>query len=168
MPTLWDSGFLICPQPGIQVVLTVYNPGWCKIRLSILRGAFYCERLAREEKQRNIGVHKKSNSHFLYGKIFCAECGQAYSRHTARGKDGLYKTWRCNGRIRRTGCHNRHIREEMLLEEIKMRLGWENGLVVSGERLDFDEWGFDQSVNKVIVMAEKVEVIMMDDENSPY
>ncbi|MBR6860122.1 MAG: zinc ribbon domain-containing protein [Acidaminococcaceae bacterium] len=123
-----------------------------------------CERLAREEKQRNIGVHKKSNSHFLYGKIFCAECGQAYSRHTARGKDGLYKTWRCNGRIRRTGCHNRHIGEEVLLEEIKTRLGWENGLEVSSEKMDFDEWGFDQSVNKVIVMAEKVEVIMMDDE----
>ena len=121
-----------------------------------------CERLAREEKQRNNGVHKKSNSHFLYGKIFCAECGQAYSRHTAKGKDGLYKTWRCNGRIRRAGCHNRHIREEVLLQEIKKRMGWQNGLVISGERLDFDEWAFIEKVDRVLITKENVEIEEFD------
>ena len=118
-----------------------------------------CERLDREAKQRSEGVYKNANSHFLYGKIFCAECGQPYSRHTARGKDGLYKTWRCNGRIRGSGCGNRHIKETELIEEIRKALGWENGVQVANEKLDFDEWAFVEKVDRVFIVTDGVQAV---------
>ena len=104
-------------------------------------------------------MHQKLNSQYLYGKIFCAECGHPYSRHTARGKDGLYKTWRCNGRIRGSGCSNRHTKETELIEEIRKALGWENGVQVADEKLDFDEWAFVEKVDRVLIRADRLEVI---------
>ena len=55
------------------------------------------ERLERAEQQKEQGLSMRCTNHFLYGKVFCAECGEPYRRYTARDKNGLYKTWRCRG-----------------------------------------------------------------------
>lgn len=85
-------------------------------------------------KQRESGWTPIGNSHFLYGRIFCANCGVPYSRRTFREsqkKDeegSTYKVWCCRERVKGkkgNGCKNSIIREEMLLEMICIQLGWE-------------------------------------------
>ena len=50
-------------------------------------------RLEKERQNREKGLHFRKTAHFLYGKVFCAECGEPYRRFTARKASGeLYKT----------------------------------------------------------------------------
>ena len=55
------------------------------------------ERLKREERDRIAGFCKQGNSHELYGRLFCASCGEPYMRCTftrqnpAPGEDKHYK-----------------------------------------------------------------------------
>lgn len=76
-------------------------------------------RLEKERQNRENGLHFRKTAHFLYGKVFCAECGEPYRRFTARKSSGeLYKTWRCRGRTNGNGCRNGHIDEAALLKAI--------------------------------------------------
>ena len=92
------------------------------------------ERLNREKQERECGVFSKEQSHFLYGKLFCAECGMPYRRFTAPIASGTHKVWRCTGRIRKNGCKNHQVAEEEVLDWLEeVELGDERILVTKGK-----------------------------------
>ena len=112
------------------------------------------ERLRKQRTAKEQRLSMQSTSHFLYGKVFCAVCGEPYRRFTARNKDGHYKTWRCRGRVNQQNCTCRHIKEVELLHEIADGLGWE-----WFNEGSFDSWAFLECVDKVLVSDSAVEVI---------
>ena len=83
------------------------------------------ERLRREEDAREAGVRRQGNSHELYGKIFCEQCGEPYVQRTftkrAAAQDGsrYYKVWCCRGRRNGNGCKNPNVADERLREEVQ-------------------------------------------------
>lgn len=80
-------------------------------------------RLKTEKEARDHGMTIRNTSHFLFGKVFCSECGEPYRRYTARRSSGeYYKTWRCRGRVNGKGCRNRHIEETEILGAIAAAL----------------------------------------------
>lgn len=84
-------------------------------------------RCEEEKEMRAAGIHKRSSTHFLYGKIFCAECGMPYQRKTVKSSGGMNKkVWKCHGAISgspETRCDNRPVDEDRILESIKQKLG---------------------------------------------
>jgi site-specific DNA recombinase len=83
-------------------------------------------RIDADKADRTERVFKRENTHFLYGIVFCGECGAPYKRRTVKGK----KVWRCGDRIngaKGSGCKNRSVSEEELLRAIYDQLGlvWE-------------------------------------------
>ena len=86
------------------------------------------ERRAKRHDERAKGIHRKANAHFLYGIVFCAECGAPYKRRTMKGHNGeCYKTWNCAERQKGklgNGCSGPMIRETLLLKAISDSLGW--------------------------------------------
>lgn len=111
------------------------------------------ERLKHQQIMKEQGLKMQRTAHFLYGKVFCTECGEPYSRFTAKNNSGHYKTWRCRGRVKNGKCNNPHIRESVLLREISDALSWE----WKGEE-EFDSWAFLESVDRVLVGASGVEI----------
>lgn len=98
------------------------------------------------------GVYKTNREHhFLYGKVFCGECGAPFLRRTFNGSTP-YKAWNCRNRQKGKGeikCGNRFIREEQLLNQIQEELGWS----------DMDQERFKKEVSRVLVFANHIEVI---------
>ena len=79
-------------------------------------------------------MFSKEQSHFLYGRLFCAECGMPYRRFTAPIASGTHKVWRCTGRIRKNGCKNHQVAEEDILDWLEeVELGDERILVTKGK-----------------------------------
>jgi hypothetical protein len=77
-----------------------------------------------------LGVHRTcAQPHFLYGHVFCAECGAPYTRRTFRNRDGsTYKAWNCRERQKGrkgNGCKNTVIKEDELLLIIGSGMGME-------------------------------------------
>ena len=108
--------------------------------------------LRRRELDREAGVERiRADAHFLYGRLFCAQCGAPYKRRTfrespARG-GGSYKTWCCKERGKGKagkGCTNPILREAELLEAITRKLRMET----------FDEQAFLRTVEKVLVQED--------------
>lgn len=98
------------------------------------------------------GVYKTNREHhFLYGKVFCGECGAPFLRRTFNGSTP-YKAWNCRNRQKGKGeikCGNRFIREKQLLNQIQEELGWS----------DMDKEQFQKEVSRVLVFADHIEVI---------
>lgn len=98
------------------------------------------------------GVYKTNREHhFLYGIVFCGECGAPFLRRTFNGSTP-YKAWNCHNRQKgkgKTKCGNRFIREEKLLNQIQEELGWS----------DMDQERFQKEVSRVLVFADHIEVI---------
>lgn len=98
------------------------------------------------------GVYKTNREHhFLYGKVFCGECGAPFLRRTFNGSTP-YKAWNCRNRQKGKGkikCGNRFIREEQLLNQIQEELGWS----------DMDQERFQKEVSRVLVFADHIVVI---------
>jgi len=109
------------------------------------------ERLQRIKEQKDKGLYMRCTNHFLYGKVFCAECGEPYRRYTARGKEGLYKTWRCRGHVAGK-CDSPHIRETELIDSILQQLQME------GCSADIYEWAIQESDDRVLVGGNGVRV----------
>ena len=92
-------------------------------------------RLEREKRERTEGYSRYGKSHELFGRLFCASCGEPYMRCTftrrnpAPGEDKHYKVWRCRGRLKGSGCMNPVIREDAL----KGILGSTGKLLVTAE-----------------------------------
>ena len=98
------------------------------------------------------GVMGAGEHHFLYGKVFCGECGAPFVRRTLKTKGGVYyKAWNCRERQKGqkgNGCRCRLISEESLIDEIVKALGWET----------MDEGRFNREVSRVLVSDDDVQV----------
>ena len=116
------------------------------------------DRMKRTEAEKAKGLSNRSTAHFLYGKVFCAECGEPYRRFTAKRVSGYYKTWRCRGRVRTGECGCRHVNEADLLHEISDELGW----TWQGED-SFDVWAFMESADRVLVSDAGIEIVAAGD-----
>ena len=89
-------------------------------------------RLRETEKARSAGLNCRNTAHPLYGRLFCASCGEPYRRCTASRVSGNYKTWRCRGRVKSSGCKNRHVEESVLFQEIADALEADIGTIQCG------------------------------------
>ena len=72
-------------------------------------------------EQRNVFANK--NSHYLRGKVICANCGEYFMRTTRKKKSGTHKKWICKGHLASSGCKNQLMWEEDLLAHIEKQLG---------------------------------------------
>ena len=112
------------------------------------------EKLKQKKEIESAVGHRGGQPHFLYGLIFCAECGAPMTRRTLRGYDGAnYKAWTCRERHKGrkgNGCTCRTIRETDLLASICIQMGWET---VSEERL--------REIERVMVSDDGVEIVRM-------
>ena len=52
--------------------------------------------------------------------------------YTAKRVNGNYKTWRCRGRLKGSGCQNRHVEEKILFQEIADVLNADVGTIGAG------------------------------------
>lgn len=109
------------------------------------------ERMKRTGAKKKQGLSPRCNAHFLYGMIYCSECGQPYRRYTAKNHTETYKTWRCRGRVAGL-CVNRHIRESELMESICSAMGWDS----------MDEWAFTETVERVLVTTDGIQMVECD------
>lgn len=98
------------------------------------------------------GIMGAGEHHFLYGKVFCGECGAPFVRRTLKTKGGVYrKVWNCRERQKGqkgNGCRCRFISEEDLIAEIVKILGWEK----------MDEVKFSTTVSRVLVSDNDVKI----------
>ena len=101
-----------------------------------------------------LGMRNAGEHHFLYGKVFCGECGAPFLRRTISPISGeRYKAWNCRERqkgAQGNGCKCRIVREEQLIEEIRQALGWET----------MDAGRFTREVSRVLVTADSVSLEM--------
>jgi DNA invertase Pin-like site-specific DNA recombinase len=104
---------------------------------------------ANEEKMEASG-NLNGKRHFLYGKLFCADCGSLMLRRTVTGYKGVkYKAWNCKDRQQGTmgnGCKMRIVKEEELLKEIADQMGWD----------EFNEERFLEEVVRVDVGTDEI------------
>ncbi len=74
---------------------------------------------ANKEFEETVG-HRGGQPHFLYGKVFCGECGSPMTRRTVNGSNGeKTKVWVCREKRNRKGCNGRNVKEETLLAVAK-------------------------------------------------
>ena len=110
------------------------------------------EMLKQKKDFENTVGHRGGQPHFLYGKLFCGECGEPMTRRTLRGYKGeRYKAWTCRERHKGrkgNGCTCRTVRETDLIAAICVQMGWER----------FDEERFGPEVARVVVTESGVEV----------
>ena len=108
--------------------------------------------LKQREECSKLGVYKRSKEHhFLYGTVFCGECGAPFVRRTYRGKQDHYKAWNCKERqkgARGNSCQNRIIREDDLMQTLQDKLGWD----------EMDEGRFRNEVSRVLLYPERIEI----------
>ena len=106
----------------------------------------------QKDLKRRVG-HIGGNMHFLYGKVFCAKCGEPMTRRTYTNRAGVKtKVWMCRKRFNEKGankCKADTIKEDELLSLITADLGWE----------EFDEGRFSCEVSRVAVDGKKVTVV---------
>lgn len=108
--------------------------------------------LEQRKCERDAGMHIRESTHFLYGRLFCANCGSPYRRRTVTLSKGRVKVWSCIERVKGkngNGCRNTVVREDELLKAVSRNLGWE-WLNVE----HFDSTRFLTAVRRVEVSAE--------------
>ena len=99
------------------------------------------ERLMREQEARDNGVYKRPNSHFLFGRILCGECGEPMLRRVEKYKGEEKVSWICKDRRKGkkgNGCKNLIIPEEELLEALTEALGKEWSGAENSDEKAFD------------------------------
>lgn len=68
-----------------------------------------------KELEETLG-HRGGQPHFLFGKVFCGECGEPMTRRTVNGVGGAKcKTWVCRSKRRGKGCGGRNVKEDEIL-----------------------------------------------------
>lgn len=104
-------------------------------------------------------VFNCTETHFLYGKAFCGECGAPYTRRTFTDRKGAhYKAWNCRERQKGKkgkGCKNSAVREEILLAEIADAMQLEK----------FDRAAFDALVERVMITPDGIQVQLKNNSN---
>ena len=110
------------------------------------------EKLKQKKEIENAVGHRGGQPHFLYGLLFCSECGEPMTRRTLRAYDGeKYKAWTCRERHKGrkgNGCKCRTIRETDLIASICVQMGYER----------FDEERFLDEVRRVEINEDGVEI----------
>jgi DNA invertase Pin-like site-specific DNA recombinase len=69
----------------------------------------------------------REESHFMFGKVYCASCGAVMKRKKTLKKGEDVYVWKCSDRLKGkkgNGCKNKFILEEDLLDEIKRKFNW--------------------------------------------
>ena len=98
------------------------------------------------------GLYSYCEHHIFYGKVFCGECGASFKRRTISMTGGRkYKAWNCAERqkgVKGNGCKCRIVKEDDLMEEVLMELGW----------VEMDEARFEAEVERISVFDDRVEV----------
>ena len=112
------------------------------------------EKLKQKKEIESAVGHRGGQPHFLYGLIFCDECGAPMTRRTLKAYDGSsYKAWTCRERHKGrkgNGCTCRTIRETDLIAAICVQMGWEQ---VAEEKLT--------EIERVLVSEDGVEIVKM-------
>lgn len=83
-------------------------------------------------------VKESVDSHFLYGRFICGECGEPMTRKTHRGQK---RVWICKDRkmgSKGNGCKNLIIPEDELLEALAEAVGVKWGGAENVKESDFD------------------------------
>ena len=107
-------------------------------------------RVYREQEERKIGIMRGGDHHFLYGKVFCGECGSPYKRRTVTSSGHHYKMWNCRERqkgVKGNGCKMRNVKEDDLIAEICNVLGW-----------TVDEYRMEREIERVDVFDDRIEI----------
>lgn len=111
------------------------------------------ERIRQNMDMKETIGHLGGRPHFLYGKVFCADCGSPFTRRTFTGYKGVkYKAWVCRDRQlgrKGNGCMMRIVRETDLLAELCLQMDWER----------FDEEEFSKTVERMIISADGMEAV---------
>ena len=77
--------------------------------------------------------HRGGQPHFLYGKVFCGECGAPMTRRTVNGPGGgKIKTWICREKRKGSGCKCRNVKEELL------KYGNSKRIVIKRDGIEFE------------------------------
>ena len=102
-----------------------------------------------------LGMRNAGEHHFLYGKVFCGDCGAPFLRRTISPVFGeRFKAWNCRERqkgVQGNGCKCRIVREELLLEEIRQTLGWDA----------LDQERFSREVCRVLILPDGLKMDVM-------
>ena len=108
------------------------------------------KRIEAMKSLKSVVGHTGGQPHFLYGKIFCGDCGDPMKRRTFKSKSGeSYKAWMCRERMKKDGvCKMRIVKEDDLITEICTLLGWNK----------FDEGRFSRDVMRVDVYEDRLEL----------
>ena len=91
-------------------------------------------KLKRNKEFEEVVGHRGGQPHFLYGKVFCGECGAPMTRRTVNGAGGAKcKTWICRKKRNGGKCGCRNVKEEELL-----KFGDARKLVVKGMGIEVE------------------------------
>ena len=91
-------------------------------------------KLKRNKEFEEVVGHRGGQPHFLYGKVFCGECGAPMTRRTVNGAGGTKcKTWICRKKRNGGKCGCRNVKEEELL-----KFGDARKLVVKGMGIEVE------------------------------
>ncbi len=111
----------------------------------------------RKKEQEN-GIHfMPGRSSFLYGKIYCGNCGALYKRRNYGSGANMHKVWVCMERRkgkRGNGCKNRTVDETELLKAIN------DGLGLEWKGADAFDWKeFEHQIDRVFVYDDHFEFV---------
>lgn len=85
------------------------------------------QKLQEAADERSAGIYRASGYHYLYGLVFCGNCGSPFRRRTLKHDKGNYhKAWTCRERLKGTGgngCRCRTVSEKEILEAISQTRG---------------------------------------------
>ncbi len=117
-------------------------------------------RLDVMDQEREASIYRNSQSHYLYGLVFCSECGLPFRKGDGSEYKGTeYRYWVCSCRKRRDKkqrtCTNRSIREEELLRTVSDALGLHantNEVLEAASVAD--------RIQRIIVKPDGIEVVM--------
>ena len=116
----------------------------------------------RREAERGVRRSMDGRSHFLYGRVFCGDCGAPYMRRTLRASASAaesrhYNAWCCAERRKGqkgNGCKNRIWKETELLQALAQALGWDERA-----RGPLSVETFPRAVERILLHDQRIELI---------
>ena len=99
------------------------------------------KRLEEAKTFRDNGICKRHDSHFLFGKLLCGECGEPMVRRIDNSRGNNTVSWLCRDRRKGkkgNGCKNMIVPEDELLEALSDTLGIEWDGAENAKESDFD------------------------------
>ena len=85
------------------------------------------QKLQEAADERSGGIYRVSGCHYLYGIVFCGDCGSPFRRRTVRhGRGNYHKAWTCRERLKGAvgnGCRCRTVSEKDILDAVSRITG---------------------------------------------